>query len=291
MNQSLQPVANLPVKTGIDHRMGSLLVAQGKLTAADTERILRRQTEQDIRFGQAARELGLVTEDDIAQVLARQFKYPYLIPGQGRLAPELVAAYQPFGSQADSLRAVSSRLRQRWFSAGRKALAVACVGPQQGASLFAANLALVFAQACIRTLLIDANLRAPRQHELFDLQQRQGLSDLLIGRRGTELVARIDPFEDLYVLGAGTVPPNPQELLNRPAFGELTARVGSQFNVVLLDVPALSRGEDAVAVAAHAGGVLLVVRRDHTPLEEVHRAIARMRSARVAVVGCVMVDY
>ncbi|RZL30450.1 MAG: chain length determinant protein tyrosine kinase EpsG, partial [Rubrivivax sp.] len=143
--------------------MGALLLDAGKLTPEDFERVLRMQNETGIRFGEAAVRLGLVGEDDIQQVLARQFAYPYLQKGQAGLSPKLVAAYQPFSPQVEALRAIRSQLMLRWFARGRRALAIVGVDPDDGAALFAANLAIVFAQLGEQTLLVDANLRAPRQ--------------------------------------------------------------------------------------------------------------------------------
>lgn len=71
---------------------------------------------------------------------------------------------------------------------------------------------------------MDANLRTPRQHEIFDLKGRQGLSDMLAGRADQDAITKIDSFVDLSVLGAGTLPPNPQEMLSRSPFSGLNAR-------------------------------------------------------------------
>src|SRR4051812_13304211 len=107
-----------------DTSIGALLRAAGKLNADNTERVLRMQMEQGIRFGEAARRMGLVAEADIVQVLAHQFDYPYLQAGEGELSPQLVAAHAPFSAQAEALRAVRSELQLRWFGRGHKALVI-----------------------------------------------------------------------------------------------------------------------------------------------------------------------
>ena len=99
-----------------DSRIGALLVAEGKLSADNAERVLRLQGEMGIRYGEAERRLGLVEEADIGQVLARQFDFPYLRPGEGSCSPHLAAACDPFGPQAETLRAVRSQLLLRWFA-------------------------------------------------------------------------------------------------------------------------------------------------------------------------------
>jgi len=107
-----------------------------------------------------------------------------------------------------------SQISLRWtHPKERKSLVIASAGRGEGRSWLAANLATVFAQMGERVLLIDADLRHPRQHELFNLNNSVGLSALLTGRAGREIVVRIHPKLRLFVLPAGLLPPNPQELL------------------------------------------------------------------------------
>jgi len=274
-----------------DSSIGSLLVAAGKISADNSERVLRMHQELGIRYGEAAQRLGLVSENDIQQVLARQFDYPYLQQGEGDYSPLLAAAFQPFSPQVEVLRAVRSQLMLRWFSRGHKSLVVAGVAAGDGASVFAANLAVVFSQLGEQTLLVDANLRVPRQQELFGIKRRQGLSDILAGRAELSTVTRVDDFIDLSVLCAGTLPPNPQELLSRSSFGALNAQLGARYDAVLYDVPAFERGSDALALAARTGGVLLVARKNHTPLDDVQAMVMQVRHTGAEVVGAVMVDF
>lgn len=291
MNQATIPMAAAVPARNAGTSIGGLLLETGKITPEGAERILRMQKELGIRFGEAAQRLGLVTEADIQQVLARQFDYPYLQPGEGKYSPQLVAAYNPFSPQVETLRAVRSQLMLRWFARGHKSLVIMSARPGDGASLFAANLAVVFSQLGEQTLLVDANLRKPRQHEVFTLTQRQGLSDVLAGRADLNAMTRIESFVDLSVLGAGTLPPNPQELLSRDSFTALNTQMESRFDVVLYDVPAGGTGSDALAVAARAGGVLLVARKDVTPLSAVAALSDELAQNGVKIVGSVLVSF
>ncbi|MCC2962415.1 chain length determinant protein tyrosine kinase EpsG [Massilia sp. IC2-278] len=280
----------LPVDP-LDSSMGALLVDAGKLTLEGAERALRMQKDLGIRFGEAAVRLGLVSEDDVQEALARQFAYPYLPKGQANLSPRLVAAYEPFSPQVESLRAIRSQLMLRWFARGHRALAVLGADPDDGAALFAANLAVVFSQLGEQTLLVDANLRAPRQHDVFGLRARQGLSDLLAGRADLDVVLRVGGFVDLSVLPAGTLPPNPQELLSRDTFRTLDASLASRYDVVLYDLAPFGAGADALAVAARAGGVLLAVRKDHTRVVQLARMSEQLAEAGAEVVGAVVMEF
>ena len=200
-----------------DAAIGKLLLDAGKLKQQDMERVLKLQHEQNLRFGEAAIRLGLVTEADIQHALSFQFEYPYLANDREGLSGELVAAVAPYGKEAEALRSVRSQLLLRWFQDGRKTLAIGCASEGDGASYMAANLAVLFAQLGRKTLLIDANMRQPRQHQIFNLGNSKGLSDILAGRADATIASSIKSFPTLSVLPSGSPPPNPAELLMRPS--------------------------------------------------------------------------
>lgn len=293
----------------VDTRIGQLLQQAGKLTADNVERVARTQQELGLRFGEAALRLGLVNQEDIDTAIARQFAYPFAARGNSPLSDRLLAAYHPAGLQGDTLRAIRSQLLLRWFGTGQHALAVSGVGAGDASSVLAANLALVFAQLGQRTLLVDANLRHGVQHALFGLHSqrgprpaaalsgtgwngsaRTGLSDVLAGRAGLDAMVPVPGFSALSLLASGTVPPNPQELLERASFGALHAQLGKRFDVVLYDVAPTSHGAEAMAVAAHAGATLLVARKNRTSVAGLRRLAQQMAGAGVAVIGSVLVE-
>lgn len=289
MNQITNPLAILPPRQR-DACIGSVLQKMGKITPLDAERIIQLQTERGLRFGEAARMLGLISDLDLEQVLAYQFDYAYLQVGQGGLSPDLVAAYQPFSEQVETLRAIRSQLMLHWFARGRKTLVIASVLPDDEASMLIANLAVAFSQLGEKTLLVDANLRTPHQAGIFNIRSDKGLSDILAERASMEAIAQIEPFPDLSILQAGTLPPNPQELLSRATFARFNQEVAHNFDIVLYDVSAFSTGADAFAVAARAGGALLLARKDHTKLADIVSASEQLRRHQVEVVGSVMLD-
>jgi capsular exopolysaccharide synthesis family protein len=146
-----------------------------------------------------------------------------------------------------------------------------------------------FAQLGKRTLLIDANLRAPRQHELFGLKNTGGLSNVLTGRSAPSAeLSAVPPFEHLTVLCAGPTPPNPQELLSRPTFSYLIETAPSSFDVILIDASPLLDYSDALVVSALAAGSLLVTRRDKTRIEDVERVKRQLLPTGAVLVGTVL---
>ncbi len=271
--------------------IGAILVDSGRLSTEDAERILRAQKTQGLRFGEAAIRLGLLTEEDVRHALSHQFDYQYLPAGDKSLSESLVAAYQPFSDTVEQLRALRSQLMLRWFDADvrRKALAVLAPVSGTGASFIVANLAIVFSQLGERTLLIDANLRAPTQHQLFRIESRPGLSDVLSGYTGPSPVVRLKSFVGLSILPAGTVPPNPQELLGRDAFKELIARHSRDHDVILIDTPAATYA-DSQTIATRAGAALLVARKDQTSTQQLTRLARDVQQHGALLVGSVLND-
>jgi receptor protein-tyrosine kinase len=273
--------------------IGAILIDAGRLNAEDAERIVRLQREKGLRFGDAAIELGLLVQADIEFALSRQFEYPYLLRGQSAISEDLVAAYTPFSPQVEALRAVRGQLVVRWFDGdpGHKALAIVSAGRREGRSFIAANLAVVFSQLGERTLLIDADLRNPRLHDLFALDNRTGLSAMLSGRGGPDAVQRVDALVDLSVLPAGTVPPNPAELLARPPFEELLQSLAARFDVIILDTPAAGESADAQCVAMRAGGALIVARKNETRIAQVQGVTENLVHAKATVVGVLLNEF
>lgn len=273
--------------------IGALLVDAGRLKLEHAELILRAQRDQHLRFGEAAVKLGLVTQADIDMALSRQFDYPYLRPGSQSLGAELVAAFQPFSTQVEGLRGLRSQLMLRWFGSDvrRRAMAVASAERGEGRSFLAANLAVVFSQLGEHTLLIDADMRHPRQHELFKLENGVGLSSVLSGRGGADAVQRIPALVDLSVLPAGALPPNPQELLARPAFSLLLGELAENFDVIVIDTPAGERCADVQTIAARAGAALMVARTDHTRMKPARQLAQSISESGATVVGAVMNSF
>ncbi len=278
--------------SGASRSIGAILVDAGRLTPENAERILRLQKEQGKRFGDAAIQLGLLTQDDIRFALSHQFDYPYLPASDTSLGTELVAAYTPYSKVVEQLRALRSQLMLRWFDAEarRKALAIVSPGAGEGRSFIAANLAIVFSQLGERTLLIDADLRKPRQHELFKLGNDDGLSSMLAGRAGPEVVVRVPSLLALSVLPAGPVPPNPQELLGRPGFAELLQSLSLNFDIVIIDTPPGAEYAEAQTIAVRAGAALLLARENRSLMPEVTQLMRNLQQSGATLVGSVIND-
>ncbi|MDI1292155.1 MAG: chain length determinant protein tyrosine kinase EpsG [Methylobacter sp.] len=278
------------VKTESPISMGALFLDAGKISVGDAERIIVLQKQKGIRFGEAAKALGLITDDDIQEALSQQFDFPFLAASEENFSRELIAAYQPFSAQVEALRALRGQLMLRWFLDAHKTLALVSPRQGEGRSNIAANLAIVFSQLGERTLLIDADLRQPQQHALFKLHNVYGLSDVLAGRADLTGVTRIPGFRDLSVLPAGTVPPNPVELISR-GLKTCLHQLRSQFDVILIDTPSAEQGIDAQIIASHCGGALLVARQHKTRLNDLQLLKEALQDTGSQCVGAVLTDF
>jgi chain length determinant protein tyrosine kinase EpsG len=273
-----------------DRRIGGILAEEGKLATADIERVMELQQSNGLRFGEAALRLGLITEDDLRCAVAKQYDLPHLVPGSESVSRELVVAYEPFHPRAEELRTLRTQLLMRWSRAEveHRMLAVASPGCGEGRSYLAANLAVVFSQLGERTLLIDADLRTPRQQRIFNVPDRVGLTAVLSGRADRSAVAPVREFGRLSLLPAGAPPPNPQELLSRRAFGEFLRETWDEFDVVLFDTPPAKVYADALNVAFRAGSAVVLARKDHTRLADTTGLVRELSDTGVRVVGTVL---
>src|SRR6266446_1728280 len=273
-----------------DRRIGGILAEEGKLGVGDIERVMELQQAEGLRFGEAALRLGLVTEDDLRCAVVKQYDLPHLLPGNEGISSELVVAYEPFHPRAEELRALRTQLLIRWSKAGvrQRVLAIVSPGPGEGRSYVAANLAVAFSQLGERALLIDADLRTPRQHRIFNVPDRIGLAAVLSGRADRGAVVPVSEFGSLSLLPAGACPPNPQELLLRPSFTALLDELRIDFDVILFDTPPAKLYADAQSLAFRAGSVMLLARKDHTRLADTTSVIQGLSDTGARIVGTVL---
>lgn len=276
-----------------DRRIGSILAEEGRLDAADIQRVMQLQHMEGLRFGDAALRLGLINIDDLHGAIAKQYDLPHLLPGNDSFSDELVIAQDPFNPRAEELRGLRTQLLIRWSRAGVKhrVLAIVSPGAGEGRSYVAANLAVAFSQLGERTLLIDADLRNPRQHQIFNVSDRVGLSAVLSGRVGRSAVAPVPEFGALSLLPAGARPPNPQELLAGLGLGVLLHELRTEFDVILIDTAPARAYADAQAVAFRAGNALVVARKDTTRLADTKTVIRELGDMGAHIVGTVFNSF
>jgi protein-tyrosine kinase len=295
----VRPVATLrpveePRDQVVDLSLGALIRHLRELDDSQIERILAYQRQHQVRFGEAAVALKLASSDDVLWALSQQFHYPY--PTQSAadgLNPELIVAIDPFCAQSEVFRDIRSQLIMGVLAAEHSRCALAVVSPSvgDGKTFFVANLAVAFSQLGGRTLVVDADMRSPRLHRIFDVPNRAGLSNILAGRADTAAIHAMSALPGLYLLPVGTVPPNPLELVQRPAFGLLLQELCNKFDHVLVDTSAASHGADARVLAAKCGAALVMGRRNSSRMDALRGLIDHLGKTPVRLAGVMLNEH
>jgi capsular exopolysaccharide synthesis family protein len=184
------------------------------------------------------------------------------------------------------------KLRTNFAFLGVNRESVCCVvtspSAGDGKSTVAANLAIALAHAGQRVALVDADLRKPTLHQLFNLQQRVGTTTVLLGRADPHDAMQHLGSEFPAVLTSGELPPNPSELLGSHPMQELLANLRKGFDVVLVDCAPLLPVTDPMAVARLAEGILLVTRSGQTTRDQIQAATAACAKAGATIFGTVL---
>lgn len=251
--------------------------------------ISRRRTDPEL-----AGEPRIASMPDVAADLGSAARESIRPPAaRGVVASQLVAAAEPLHPRTEQLRALRTQLLIRWSNLGTAPRALAVVSPNsgEGRSYLAANLAVLFAQLGRRTLLIDADLRAPRQFEFFGIPNRPGLLAVLAGRAGREAAISLPAFGPLSVVPAGPYAPHPQELLLRPTLGAFLKHMENDFDSILIDTPPARQNADAQGLAFSAGSALVIARAGHTRVDDTASVVRQLTDAGVLVLGTVLNSF
>lgn len=200
---------------------------------------------------------------------------------------ELIAQFQPKSNFSEAFRTIRTNLLFSSPDNEKRVLLITSVLPLEGKTFLAANLAITFAQIGKKVLLIDADLRKARIHTLFNLERSSGLSELLVGKEST--IHSVD-IPELKVITAGTIPPNPAELLGSKKMKDLIEKAKDKFDTIVIDSPPLLSVTDAVEIATLSDGVIVIVRAESTPRPAIQRGIQVLTDVDAKVIGCVLND-
>ncbi len=286
---ALSPLEEANENIVVDQSIGDVLVRARKLTLKQVSDVSTYQHQNNVRFGDAAVALGLINNDDVLWALSQQFHYPYALDTSQRHRAELIVASDPFSAQAEAIRDLRSQLLMGVLGADQPRRALAIVSPDKGdgKTFFAANMAVALSQLGSRTLLVDADMRTPRQHQVFGVDSSSGLSGLLSGRTDTA-VTRTADLPSLFVLPVGTVPPNPLELVQGANFRLLMQEFLKKFDHVLVDTPAAVHGADVRVIAATCGAVLAIGRQGKTSMKSMSALVESLSKGPSELAGIVM---
>jgi capsular exopolysaccharide synthesis family protein len=249
-----------------------LMVIAGGLGVAIGLALLLDRLDGKLRYSEQAGDLGLI----IAGAVPR-------VPKGG------ISATQP--EQAVQFIEAFRTLRMHVMHStpGKQVtLAVTSPAPGDGKSLVASNLALSFADAGLRTVLVDGDTRRGTLHRLFDLKPQDGLTEYLVGAIDERQAARATSHANLWLIPCGRRHAKSPELLATPRIKTLVEKLGETYDVVIFDTPPMAAGIDGYAISAAAGSVLMVLRLDVTERRLAAKKLAVMDRLPVEFVGAVL---
>lgn len=239
--------------------------------------------------------------EDIERVIAAPLLG--IVPSAGRAkkpprAIETILFSEPRSSQAEAYRTIRTGVLLSSAERPPKIVLVTSPGAMEGKTTTAANLAIAMAQAGNSTLLIDADLRKPRIHQLFAQENSpagsndntKGLSPVLVGEIPLEAAIRQTPIPLLSVLTSGPIPPNPAELLGSQKMRDLIDELAKTFDRIIIDSPPLVPVTDATLLAMLCDGVVLVVKESQTTKHLAITARTRLAEAKAKLLGVVLND-
>jgi capsular exopolysaccharide synthesis family protein len=200
---------------------------------------------------------------------------------------ELINHLYPKFSIAEDYRTVRTSILFSHADSSPKTICFTSTLPQEGKTATISNLAVSFAQLEGKVLLVDADLRKPRLHKVFNLRNLSGLSSYLAGKNAFDEVIQKTSIDNVWTIPSGPHPPNPAELLNSKRMKELLAQAKDKFNVVLLDTPPVLAVIDPVIVSSLADSTVFVVRAGKTTRRPLARAVEEVRKSKADIIGVV----
>jgi len=209
------------------------------------------------------------------------------VDSRAKRAP-LIVAGSAGSVRAEALRQLRTNLQFVNVDAPARAIAVTSAVPGEGKTTTACNLAIVFAEAGKRVVIVDADLRRPRVAEYLNVEGAVGLTNVLAGQATVDDALQQWGTSGVFVLPAGSIPPNPSELLGSRNMEALLASLRQGFDVVIVDTPPLLPVTDGAVAATIVDGTVLVFRCGKTTTAQARSAADALAAVDARVLGCVL---
>jgi capsular exopolysaccharide synthesis family protein len=201
---------------------------------------------------------------------------------------ELAGSMSQYSVVGEAYRSLRTALMLSRAGAPPKTILFTSASNSEGKTVSALNTAVVFAHTGVRVLLVDVDLRRPRCHKVLALENQAGLTEVLAGACNVSDLIRSTDIDSLSFLSAGSIPPNPSELVGSDKMRDTLAQLTNEYDVVVIDSPPILPVTDAMLLSTMVDGVVLVVNSSKTSKQHVKAAYARLEFARAKVFGVLL---
>jgi len=201
---------------------------------------------------------------------------------------ELVTTHGSYSRVGEAYRNLRTALLLSRAGGPPKVTLITSAMSQEGKTVTAVNISVMLSQLGGTVLLIDADLRRARCHRVLAVDNHLGLTEVLTGSRGLVEMIRATEIENLYFLSAGSVPPNPTELLNSQKMADVMVQLREAYEYVVIDSAPVLPVSDSMVLSKLTDGVVMVANGSATPRQQVRNACARLEYARAKILGLVL---
>lgn len=200
----------------------------------------------------------------------------------------LVVIEDPKSPIAEAYRIARTNIQFAAVDTELKTLLITSSGPSEGKSTTAANIGAAFAQSGKSVIIIDADLRKPTQHKVWEIDNFRGITNVLLGDAEIDSVLQKTPIDNLQVSTTGPIPPNPAELLGSQRMSNLLARFKEYADIIIIDTPPVIAVTDAALLAPQVDGVVLVVASGQAKIEAAQRSKQMLVNGRARILGTIL---
>ena len=188
----------------------------------------------------------------------------------------------------ESYKSIRTNITFSLSTSEKKVFAVSSPNPGEGKSTTSANIAIALSQGDSKVLLIDADMRRPVQHEIFAIRNKNGLSSVISKQQKLEDCIQKNVMQNLDVLPAGPIPPNPSELLASEQMSKILEDLREQYSVIIIDTPPVNIVTDTMELAKNLSGIIMVLQYGKTTREEVEEVVKRIEFSQVNLLGFIL---
>ncbi len=234
--------------------------------------------------------LGAIPTINPEEIARRMKKRGHKLTPEDRakLSSKLITNFSPKSPVSEAFRSLRTNILFSNIDKPVKTLVVSSSATKEGKSTTVANLAITMAQMGSRVLVIDADLRRPTIHSFFNLDRQVGLTNALLGTYTLDEVIKPSGVDNLDVITAGDIPPNPSELLSSQAMRKALSILSTRYDLILIDSPPVIAVTDAAVLSTRTDALLLVVSSGYVSRKEVQRAIQLLENVRANLLGVLL---